>query len=129
MSRNFPIVLLIVLALMVATNALRCHQINRGSINDPNAITTSTSLQDCMVGANSCVKTIDYSQGVFSKQCQVGNCTTALGQTQAPANCFNNSINTFATCCCYGDGCNASPSMFPLASSLFAVLIPAFLLS
>ncbi|EGT55253.1 hypothetical protein CAEBREN_04998 [Caenorhabditis brenneri] len=129
--RKIPTTILIVLAIVGATSALRCHLISYGNLNDPNAITTSTSLQDCPIGANSCVKTIDYSRNVFSKQCQIGNCTTVTGATQAPANCFNSTSGTavMATCCCYGDGCNASPSMLPLASSLFAVGITMFLFS
>ncbi|CAI2354706.1 unnamed protein product [Caenorhabditis sp. 36 PRJEB53466] len=123
--------MLFVIAFVGVAHALKCHLISYGNLSDANAITTSTSLQDCPIGANSCVKTIDYSRNVFSKQCQIGNCTTATGVTQAPANCFNSTSNgaVMATCCCYGDGCNASPSLLPLVSSILAVLTSAFLLS
>ncbi|CAE17835.1 Activin_recp domain-containing protein [Caenorhabditis elegans] len=128
---NVPTTLLLLLAIIGVTQSLRCHLIAYGSLTDPNGITTATSLQDCPIGANSCVKTIDYSQNRFSKQCQIGNCTTQLGATQAPANCFNTTSGSsvMGTCCCYGDGCNSSPSMLPLGSSILAVMISMFIFS
>uniref|UniRef100_A0A8R1I5Q6 UPAR/Ly6 domain-containing protein n=1 Tax=Caenorhabditis japonica TaxID=281687 RepID=A0A8R1I5Q6_CAEJA len=123
--------ILVLLTIIGVAHALKCHLISYGSLTDPNAITTSTSLQECPIGANSCVKTIDYSRNVFSKQCQIGNCTTATGAVQAPANCFNTTSNgvVMATCCCYGDGCNTSPSQVPIFSSIMVLVTSAFLLS
>lgn len=74
---HIPTQCLLVLALISVTNTLKCHLINQGSLTDPNAATTSTSLQDCPIGANSCVKTVDYALMRFSKQCQIGNCTVS----------------------------------------------------
>ncbi|CAB3399067.1 unnamed protein product [Caenorhabditis bovis] len=96
--------------------SLKCHIVTYGNVSDPSAQTTSNSLQECPIGANACVKTVDYNRGVFSKQCQIGNCTSSTGMPQAPANCFNSTSNNviMSTCCCYGDGCNPSsiPSKF-----------------
>ncbi|CAI5451329.1 unnamed protein product [Caenorhabditis angaria] len=119
---------LTLLVLLNVGDSLKCHLISYGSLADTNAITTSTSLQECPIGANSCVKTIDYSRNVFSKQCQIGNCTTSTGISQAPANCFNSSNNgaIYSTCCCYGDGCNSAPMSAPALISAFLFGIFAF---
>ncbi|CAD6187017.1 unnamed protein product [Caenorhabditis auriculariae] len=108
--------ILVTLSFIFTTAAgLKCHIVPSGNISNP----VNSSPEECPLGSLACVKIVDYTHLIYTKQCQPANCTSTT-ITPAPANCFNTSSNgvILATCCCYGDGqvqldANRSP---PLSS-------------
>uniref|UniRef100_A0A8R1HZI1 UPAR/Ly6 domain-containing protein n=1 Tax=Caenorhabditis japonica TaxID=281687 RepID=A0A8R1HZI1_CAEJA len=121
------VLLLVTVGVVSSVEALKCHVVAAGNLTVPD----TSQPQECGLGSMACVKIIDFTRNTYSKQCQNMNCTMN-GLPNAVANCQNTS--TFgmngATCCCYGDGCNAAPHFGSLSvvglsvaivSALFAI--------
>ncbi|KAL3115799.1 hypothetical protein niasHT_007804 [Heterodera trifolii] len=84
---------------MLGTTALRCYQ-TQSTLMQP----VQGSPTDCPMMGLSCIKSVDYSQGLVTRACQSNNCTMMSGYS-----CQNTSSYPPQTfCCCYGDGCNSS---------------------
>uniref|UniRef100_A0A0K0EWK0 Activin_recp domain-containing protein n=1 Tax=Strongyloides venezuelensis TaxID=75913 RepID=A0A0K0EWK0_STRVS len=82
------------------TLSLRCHQ---GVMNNTFKVTGSPT--ECLGTAYSCLKSVDLTSKIATRNCQYTNCTENGYQTFTPK-CTSNGLQEI--CCCYGDGCNPS---------------------
>ncbi|CEF62408.1 Hypothetical protein SRAE_1000068100 [Strongyloides ratti] len=98
--------------------SLRCYQ---GVMN--NTIKISGSATECLGTAYSCLKSVDLTSKIATRNCQYTNCTENGYQTFTPK-CTSNGLQEI--CCCYGDGCNPSSktifSMFTIILSLVLMI-------
>uniref|UniRef100_A0A0N4ZPG9 Activin_recp domain-containing protein n=1 Tax=Parastrongyloides trichosuri TaxID=131310 RepID=A0A0N4ZPG9_PARTI len=103
-----------------ATVSLKCYQ---GVMN--NSLKVSGSATDCLGTAYSCVKSVDLTSKIATRNCQYTNCTDA-GYTTYTAKCTSNGLQEI--CCCYGDGCNPASKIPTTYTSPFIIFsIFAFL--
>uniref|UniRef100_A0A915A868 UPAR/Ly6 domain-containing protein n=1 Tax=Parascaris univalens TaxID=6257 RepID=A0A915A868_PARUN len=101
--------LLLVFVILATSNALKCYvggpTINNGTVLVP--------LQECgMPGSYSCIKTVDISTNLVTRQCSNTNCTQN-GVVMSTGTCYNVTagISYQTICCCYGDGCNSASTI------------------